>query len=167
MFGWEISFWKSFWKSTEEKKYSKNSSWSKVWMHIAEIIATRSKDPNTRVGCVLVSPDNRQIHIGYNGFAAGIPEPEERWKRPTKYEYVIHAEENAIINARCNLSGWTCYVTLKPCEKCASKLVQSGIKRVIYLDDNTKSANYKLSESILKEGGIELISYEDMNDNNN
>ena len=155
MFSWV----KHLFIAAELEQGQKPSPWHEVWINVAQTLALRSKDPKTKVGCVLVSPDNRQIRIGYNGFAAGIPEPAERWERPTKYEYVIHAEENAIINAKCDLAGWTCYVTLKPCEKCASKLVQAGITRVIYLNDNTKSANYALAESILREGNVQLSSY--------
>lgn len=133
--------------------------WYETWMDIAKIIAKRSKDPNTQVGCVLVSPDNRHMALGFNGFAAGIEETKERWSRPTKYEFVIHAEENAIINSKTDLAGWTCYCTLKPCQRCASKIVQAGITQVIYLDDNTDSAQYDITDAILEEGGVDLIRY--------
>lgn len=141
-------------------KNSKPISWNDLWMKMAILIAKRSKDPNTQVGCVLVSPDNRQMRIGYNGFAVGINEPSERWERPTKYDFVIHAETNAILNSKCDLQGWTCYVTLKPCEKCSSLIVQSGIKEIVYLNDNTKSANYTLTDVILKEGKVKVRKYE-------
>lgn len=138
--------------------------WHKIWMNMALIISERSKDPNTKVGAILVSPDNRKIHAGYNGFASGVMENDERWSRPNKYDYVIHAEENALLNAKCDLRGWTCYVTLKPCERCASKIVQAEIKKVIYLNTSTNSANYKLSDLILKEGGVDIVSFEEINE---
>ena len=128
--------------------------WEETWLDVAQIIAKRSKDPNTQVGCVLVSPDNRQIHTGYNGFASGIEDRVDRWTRPEKYNWVIHAEENAIINSRTNLSGWTCYTTLRPCERCSSKIVQAGIAKVVFSDDNTNSSNYRLAQTILDEGRV-------------
>ena len=141
--------------------------WYEIWMDGAISIARRSKDPNTQVGCYLVSPDNRQHFSGYNGFAAGIPESAERWERPTKYDYVLHAEDNAIAHSKCDLKGWTCYVTLKPCEKCASRIVQAGIAEIIYYSTITQSSNYTLSDSILREANIKVISYKDTYVNKN
>ena len=129
-------------------------------MRMALLTAQRSKDPNTQVGCVLVRPDNKVDAKGYNGFATGVQETPERWSRPAKYQLVIHAEENALLNATCEVRGWTAYVTCRPCERCASKIVQAGIAKVIYLGE-TASANYELSDIILSEGGVELERYEE------
>lgn len=138
-------------------------SWHEYWMRLALLTAERSKDPKTQVGCVIVRPDNRDDAKGYNGFATGVKETPERWQRegyPNKYQLCIHAEENALLNATSDVRGWTAYVTCRPCERCASKLVQAGIKKVIYLDE-TKSADYELSDLILGEGGVELERYEE------
>lgn len=142
-------------------------AWEDLWIQLAVLISQRSKDPNTQVGVVLVSPDQRRIAIGYNGFAAGIPENDERWQRPTKYDYVIHAEENALINSRANVDGWTAYLTMPPCHHCASKLIQAGIKKVLWLNEPSSSAfNYDLSYQLLKEAGMEFGKYQRQGDNN-
>lgn len=43
----------------------------------------------------------------------------------------IHAEENAILFAGRQLDGCTIYVTHPPCARCAAKIIQVGIARVV------------------------------------
>src|SRR3546814_4797914 len=74
-------------------------TWTSYFMRIAQDVASRSKDPSTQVGAVLVDADNHIIATGYNGFPPGIEETPARWQRPDKYERVIHAEMNAIAHA--------------------------------------------------------------------
>lgn len=124
-------------------------------MGIAMLASQRSKDPHTQVGAVLVSPDNQLHFIGYNGFPKGLPENEERWERPDKYERVLHAEENALHNRNCRVDGWTCYVTLKPCDHCTLALAQCGVSKIIYLEDR----EHKLTDQICREMGITIERY--------
>ena len=81
------------------KKYD-NISWDEYFMGMAVLSALRSKDPNTKVGAVIVSPDNKVISIGYNGMPRQIDEDKLSWNRgeglDSKYLYVCHAEFNAI-----------------------------------------------------------------------
>ncbi len=64
----------------------------------------RSKDPNTQVGCCIVSQDNKILSMGYNGFPIGCSDDEFPWAREgddpleTKYVYSTHSELNAILN---------------------------------------------------------------------
>lgn len=110
--------------------------WIKHWLKIALISSELSKDPSTKVGAVVVTPDNRQCSLGYNGFADGIEDLEERWHdRPTKYEFVIHAEENAIINSPFDTKGCSLFCTHRCCHKCMARIVRAGIKKVYYLKD--------------------------------
>lgn len=109
-------------------------SWDKYWMDIALMVATRSGDPDTQVGAVLVTKDNRIISTGYNHYPAGYPKDLEDWSKPTKYKYVIHAEMNAIAYAKQDISEATLYVTLSPCSDCAKLISSSGIKRVVFLE---------------------------------
>ena len=74
-----------------------------------------SKDPRTKVGAVIVTEDTRQVSIGYNGFPKKLAEHPERWEKPLKYEYVIHAELNAIMNCPFDTKGCTLYCTHQPC----------------------------------------------------
>lgn len=69
--------------------------------------------------------------------------------------YVLHAEANAITKlAKTNNSsvGATVYVTLSPCLDCAKLIVQSGIKRVVYMEE------YRITDGVdfLKNIGVEV-----------
>jgi dCMP deaminase len=139
----------------------KPSSWSETWMSMVRGIAKRSKDPSTQVGAVLVSPDNRKVHTGYNGFPIGIKDTKARWKRPTKYSFVLHSEVNSILNSKTDLTGWTLYVSIPPCSSCALIIIQAGIKKVVYenLPSKESQLDYKFAVSLLKEAKVELVKF--------
>ena len=109
--------------------------WHRHWLEVAQVTAKLSKDPTTQVGAVVVTQDNRQCSIGYNGFAMGIEETPEKWQRPIKYEYVIHAELNAILNCPFDHKGAKLYLTLQPCHRCIEMVLNSGILDVYYLKE--------------------------------
>ena len=117
-------------------KFDKRKSWDEYFLDIAELVSTRSKDPSTKVGAVIVR-DKTILSTGYNGFARGVNDNiPERYDRPEKYLWTIHAEENAILNAGrigIKTEGASLYVTpMHPCSNCALSIVQSGIKEVIF-----------------------------------
>jgi dCMP deaminase len=124
------------------KVLPKPKDWDQVMMQMALVIATMSKDPATKVGAVLVSPDRTRISVGYNGFPRQIPDLEKWWNNRaadnhefTKYELVRHAEMNAMTQAKTDLANWTIYITHHPCIDCAKHLVAEGITRVLYYHD--------------------------------
>ncbi len=94
-----------------------------------------SKDPQRKLGAVLVSVDGRSTALGYNGLATKVPDTPENWERPRKYELVVHAELNALINAPFDSRGSTIYCRLKPCHRCASPLVNAGVARFVWFED--------------------------------
>ena len=139
-------------------------SWEEYWMKQAELIALRSKDPVTQVGAVAVDKDNRQRAGGYNGFPKGIKETDERWERPTKYQYVVHSEINLIANAvrtGTGLADCTLYITIPPCSDCAKAIVQAGITKVIYknLPSPGSTLGYAHAAELFKEAGVELVQF--------
>ena len=91
-------------------------SWDDYFMGISLLSGMRSKDPSTQVGACIVDKDNRIVSIGYNGFLNGCSDEDFPWSREgefleTKYPYVVHAEQNAILNARGkSLEGCRIYV---------------------------------------------------------
>ena len=91
-------------------------SWDEYFMGVAILASKRSKDPNTQVGACIVDKNNIILSTGYNGFPYGCSDDVYSWSRTgedTKYSYVVHAELNAILNARGkNLSGAKIYVDL-------------------------------------------------------
>ncbi|HSB16640.1 MAG TPA: deaminase [Bryobacteraceae bacterium] len=110
-------------------------SWDEYYLSICKIVATRSKDPNTQIGSVIVGPAHEIRTTGYNSFPRGIRDDvPERLERPTKYLWIEHAERNAICNAaRCGtaLDGCTLFVEIMPCMDCARAIVQAGIRQVV------------------------------------
>ena len=126
----------------DKKVSDKNSTFSDKWnyrfMEIALYISMWSKDPNTKVGCVVVGPDKEIRSQGYNGFPRGVNDDiEERHYRPLKYAFYEHSERNAIYNAGrfgASLKGCVLYVTMPPCTRCAGSIIQAGIKEIIYLE---------------------------------
>lgn len=141
-------------------------SWDEYFMLEAIQACTRSKDPSTQVGCVIVNEDNHQMAKGYNGFIAGIKEDHFTWDKgadlpfsETKYAYVNHAEANALIHSESKLKNCTVYVTLFPCNECAKLLAGSQIKRVVYLEDKYKDSQSCIaSRKILDAAGIKYES---------
>lgn len=105
------------------------------YMAIAETIALRSHDTETKVGSVLIKSSNDTlVSTGFNGFVAGAPDDKLPNTRPEKYDYMQHSELNLIANcAKNGISTDNCYVvcTMSPCAKCVRLLVNSGIRKVI------------------------------------
>lgn len=119
--------------------------------------AKQSKDPNTKVGAIIVK-DDRLISSGWNGFARGVKDDFGRWKRPTKYEFVVHAEANAICNAAkegISTNGATMWVNRFPCLTCADLIIQSGIKEVIVTNiEESLSSRCDISRIKFEETGV-------------
>lgn len=138
-------------------------SWDEYFMGIALLSAKRSKDPNTQVGACIVNENKKIMSVGYNGFPHGCSDDEFPWERDgessidTKYPFVCHAELNAILNnAGASLKGCSIYVALFPCNECAKAIIQSGIKRVLYLSDKYKDTDgVKASKKMFDAAGVE------------
>ena len=100
-------------------------SWDEYFMGVAILASKRSKDPNTQVGACIVDDNNIILSTGYNGFPYGCSDDVYPWARSgedSKYSYVVHAELNAILNARGkDLTGAKIYVDLFPCNECAKQ----------------------------------------------
>lgn len=112
-------------------------SWDEYFIKLAMLVAEKSKDPSTQVGCVIVGPDNEIRSTGFNGFPRGVNELDDtRWERPIKYEWVEHAERNAVFNAAhvgIQLKGCRAYLNWEPhpCINCTKGFIQAGIIEVI------------------------------------
>jgi len=103
------------------------------WLGVAKAVSSMSKDPSTKVGCVLTDWEYRHISSGYNGFVAGCDESLLTWERPLKYKLVIHAEMNAMhFAARADLSRTRLYCTHAPCYDCLKHMLQRGVRYVRY-----------------------------------
>jgi dCMP deaminase len=143
-------------------------NWDSYFTLMAKLVASKSKDRSTKVGCVIVGPSNEVRSTGYNGFCRGIDDDvEARHCRPEKYLWTEHAERNAIYNAARNgirLEDCTLYSTVFPCSDCARGIIQSGIKRVVTAQYN-KSTNmpdqsFDRALEMFTEVGVKLV-YQD------
>ncbi len=151
------------------------SDWDTYFMNIARSVSLRSKDRSTKVGCVLVGPENNIRSTGYNGFPRGInDDAEERHQRPEKYFWTEHAERNAIYAAArsgTSTNGCRIYIPWYPCIDCARALVQAGIVEVVCIKPDTNTPKWGeefiRSEILFKEANVNIRYYEEKRKNEN
>jgi dCMP deaminase len=136
-------------------------NWDDYFMGFADHAALKSKDPSTRVGCVVVGPDGEIRATGYNGIPRGVKDAPERLERPAKYLWVSHAEENAVAHAaRVGVSLKDCraYVTHHPCSRCARMLIQSGVSAIIVGPNETMMppVEFETAAVMFEEAGVRV-----------
>jgi len=136
------------------EKYPKEYRYDVAMLRTAVTWALMSKCNRKKVGAVIASPDYRILAHGINGAPSGFENDvcEENGKT---LDHVIHAEMNAIIYAAKRgiaIDGCSIYLTLSPCKKCSASILQSGIKRVCYMEDYRDSGI-----DFLKEHGVEVV----------
>lgn len=109
------------------------SKWDIRFLEDARHVSRNSKDPTTKCGAVIVRPNRTVASQGYNGFPMGMPDEGNVYAdREQKLSRVIHAEMNAILFGREDLTGYALYVyPFLPCDRCAVHIIQAGIKRVV------------------------------------
>ena len=143
-----------------------SEKWDLRFIELAKHISLWSKDPSTKVGCVVVGEDREIRSTGFNGFPRGIDDDEERLNdREKKYPLICHAEENAIMHAArigVSLKDSTAYVTWPPCSRCARSLIQAGVREVVYsvageIPDRWK-ADFQTSTEMMREAGLKVRS---------
>jgi dCMP deaminase len=139
-----------------------SEKWDRRFLDLASHISGWSKDPSTKVGCVVVGEDREIRSTGFNGFPRGIDDSMERLEdRELKYPLICHAEENAIMHAArigISLKDCTAYVTWPPCTRCARSLIQAGVVEVVYPGDieipERWIEDFERSSSMMKEAGV-------------
>lgn len=140
-------------------------SFDELFMRMVYLTATKSKDPSSKIGAVIVK-DNRVISTGYNGFPIGVMDSLERYEvREIKYKFVVHAEHNSILTAaRFGISthGSTIYTNGLPCNNCMKSIIQSGINEIVIhsLWPDMKHSDWeessKISKMMMEESGLKL-----------
>ena len=130
---------------------------------LAKFLSERTDDPRKGVGAVILK-DKNIVALGWNGFPTKalygeFPRASDRDKavQDKKYPYVIHAEQNALMNRNTkNIEGGTLFVTKTPCNECTPMLAMQGIKTVVLgekLQKETKpSLGYEEFCDRVKEG---------------
>lgn len=139
---------------------------SEYYMGLAFWIASKSKDPNTQCGAVIIDINNRPRGWGYNGPPEQIPDSSIDWSRPSKYKYVVHAEVNAIRHASGDLKGSTLYVTGTPCSACMLNMAAAHISKVEYYPFKSDSKSmlsdnedWEKASEIARLSNIEIVQF--------
>ena len=122
-----------------------NDKWDRYFLRMALEASSISRDPNTRVGCILVGPDREIRGSGFNGLPRGIADTAERLNdRDAKLRIIVHAERNALLAAArvgVPTKGCRLYVACTddsretwggpPCVGCSIEIIQAGIVEVV------------------------------------
>ncbi len=141
--------------------------WDEYFMHVAEVVATRSTCVRRNIGAVIVK-DKRILATGYNGAPTGLPHctdigclKDEMGIPSGERQEVcraLHAEQNAIVQAAkygISVEGSTLYCTTEPCSLCAKMLINAGIRRVVYREPYSDA----FSKTLLDGAGVEVMLF--------
>ncbi len=111
-----------------------NIKWDLWFLDMAKFVSTRSKDPSTQTGAVIVRPDKTIQATGFNGFPKGMSDDSALYNnREEKYRRIIHCEMNAVLTAGRSVEGCTLYTyPFCSCDRCAVHMIQAGIKRFVF-----------------------------------
>ncbi|KAF9056313.1 cytidine deaminase-like protein [Panaeolus papilionaceus] len=147
-------------------------SWDSYFMTMASLASRRSNCMKRRVGAILVR-ENRVLATGYNGTPRGLKNCNEGGclhcngssalaSSKSGECLCLHAEENALLEAGRERVGKDCvlYCNTCPCLKCTVKIIQTGVKTVVY------NLTYKVddaSATLFKEAGVELRRHDPNN----
>lgn len=137
----------------------KQMRYDKAYLKMAFEWGKLSHCERKQVGALIVK-DSMIISDGYNGTPTGFENCCEDEDGKTKW-YVLHAEANAIMKvakSTNNSNGATLYITLSPCKECSKLVLQSGIKRVVYM----KSYKDRSGLDFLEKAGVEIIQIEEI-----
>ncbi|KAF8314473.1 deoxycytidylate deaminase [Clavulina sp. PMI_390] len=140
--------------------------WDTYFMTLANLASLRSNCMKRRVGAIIVR-NRRIIATGYNGTPrnltncneGGCPRCNGGGNVASGDECLcLHAEENALLEAgreRVGLDS-VLYCNTCPCLKCSIKIVQSGVREVVY------NLAYKMDDATARvfiEAGVILRQY--------
>jgi len=148
-------------------KNSPITKWDLRFIDLAKHVSQWSKDPSTKVGAVIVSPDKTDVILAFNGFPIGMNDDEEIYNdREKKLSRIVHAEMNALLLARRSVNGYCLYTwPFLPCDRCAPCIIQSGIKKVVSPYATKEQLErwgkfFELSLQYFKEAGVEVVFIE-------
>jgi len=139
-------------------------SWDMYFMRLSYEVATKSKDPSTKFGAVIVR-DKRPILFGYNGLPPKVRDSVERLTTNSKYPWTVHAETNAIAcGAKYGIATdqSTLYIGAWPCPTCAGIVVAAGITKIVLhrpaieIFSQDPKWNNTIPKEMFEEAGVEV-----------
>lgn len=143
------------------------TKWDKRFLRLAREVASFSKDPSTQTGAVFVSPDKKDVILGYNGFPSRMSDDPALYDdRSEKLSRIIHCEMNALIIAKRPLDGYTLYTwPFISCDRCAVHVIQSGIARHVAPRPDPDRADrwrdqFERSRRYFAECGVDVTEYD-------
>lgn len=111
---------------------NRQRKWDLRYLGLSQLVASWSKDPSTKVGAVLVRPNNSVAATGFNGFPPGwCDEPALYQDREYKYQHVVHAETNALNFYDQPTPGFTLYTSFPCCPNCVTYAARRGVTRIV------------------------------------
>ena len=125
-----------------------------------------SKDPDTKVGTILLSQDfGRILSTGINGFCRKMNDDnKEHWKRPDKYIRMIHSELNAVLNAArtgTSVENSIAVITMFPCKECSKAMIQAGISQIYVpppdFENPRWGKDFETSLEMFNEVGMKIV----------
>lgn len=145
--------------------YYGDVKWHLRFIQLAQDVAIWSKDPKQQVGALVVTEDYRNFSMGYNGFPRGIADTDQRLATETfRQSLMVHAERNALDNARFPLAGCTLYSTKFLCAECAKGVIQCSVAEIVApfpdFKHRTWGPSFTLALQLLQEVNIRVICYD-------
>ncbi len=143
-------------------------TWPEYYFTIAHAVKLKSKDKHTKIGAVIVGRDGEIVSTGYNSLPRNLNDLiPERYERPEKYNWMEHAERNAIYNAaRIGVSTKGCemYMTCGiSCVDCARGVIQAGISVIHVIPGTgakkTPNVNPEASAKMFAEARVKVMEY--------
>lgn len=138
--------------------------WDRRFLDQARFIAQWSKDPSTKTGAVIATPDRSIVSVGYNGFPQNMEDrPEWYDERSEKYSRIIHCEMNAAMRVRGSLAGCTLYTyPFISCDRCFVHMLQLGIRRFVAPKATEEQLTrwgpaFERVRSYARDAGVELL----------
>jgi dCMP deaminase len=139
-------------------------SFDEYFLNIAKTVSTRSEDVFIKHGAILVDSNNHIFGTGYNGLTVGFDKSLiDTYNRDERRPYMVHAEQNALLNSVLRPSNSTMYVTGEPCVNCLLSMINFGVNRICYFDsvgsitENKKTKEIK--NNLLRSSNIDYFKF--------
>ena len=112
------------------------------FLAMASLVSLRATCRRRRVGCILVDINRHVLATGYNGVARNrehcldSPCAGADFKAGLGLDQceAIHAEQNAMLQCKDTQAIETAYITVSPCITCVKLLMNTGCKRIVFIE---------------------------------
>lgn len=149
-------------------KKEKYMSWDTYFMSVALLSSFRSKDKITQNWACIADENKKVVWIGYNWLPAWCDDDDPQFwtdndndPEYSRHSYVVHAEKNAIYNSIWNNLKWgTIYVTQFPCPICSQAIIQTWIKKVVFLNiKKHQEAFHKTAYKMFSSAWVDIVEF--------